>query len=389
MLEKLQMHLQRLAQRKLIVFALAVTLILGSLFLERYTEAEDLKDYTHDAALLNVNTIAARATSKEEHIALPGSLLAWHEAAVFARAKGYLKAWYVDIGYKVKQGDVLAVIERPELDAQLKEAEDYLKVILARNNLAQITAHRWGRLVKTDSVSKQANDDKNYQAQALEAEVRQARANVEKLRAYVSFEKVIAPFTGTISLRQTDVGDLINIGSQPSEAKPLFRIVQTNPLRLYVNIPQSYATRIQPEMKVRLYFVEYPGQIFEGKLLKTAGAINPQTLTLQAEFEVKNDQNVLIPGSYTMVDFSIPSFPNSVILPVNTLIFRAEGLQVAVVGSDNRINLRNIQVGLDFGKFVQVNSGVKPGERVIINPLDAMYQGQLVRSEQLQKRHIS
>lgn len=365
-----------------------LVIIVLCLFMMRFCSEYVLAKETEEAATVVVNTVHAQSTAEIEHVVIPGSVLAWHEAPIFARANGYLKAWYVDIGYHVKKGEVLAVIERPELDAELREALDYLHVVEARNKLAQITAKRWGNLVKTDSVSKQANDDKNYDAQALIATVSQAKANVEKLRAYVSFEEVIAPFTGVISLRQTDIGALINIGSNPAEAQPLFHIVQTDPLRLYVNIPQTYSSRVTANMQVDLRFAEHPGRIFHAKLLKTAGAIDPTMLTLQAEFEVQNKENILLPGGYTSVDFSLPSYPNSVILPVNTLLFRAEGLQVAVLEKDNHVALRNIEIGTDFGKRVQINSGIKPGESVIINPSDSIYEGQVVRLVDNKKKNI-
>ncbi len=379
MRKKIHAHLQILRKQPILTAIGVLFTIAAILFIVRYCASIRLDKQTNQAAIPIVNIIKSKLSSKEERIVLPGSLLAWHEAPVFARANGYLKEWYVDIGYRVHKGDVLAVIERPELDAQLREAEDYLKVVIAQNKLAQITAKRWGNLVKTDSVSKQANDDKRYQAAALVAEVSKARANVEKLRAYVSFEKVIAPFSGTISLRQTDIGALVNVGSNPAQAKPLFTIVQTNPLRLYVNIPQTYATRIKPDMRVTLRFAEHPGQTFSAKLLKTAGAIDPITLTMQAEFKVDNKRDILLPGSYSVVYFSISSYPNSMIVPVNALVFRAAGLQVAVVQKDNRVDLKNIIIGTDFGKYVQINSGIQLGERIIINPNDSLYQGQHVR----------
>ncbi len=377
--DTLQQHWQHVRQRPVLMGIYALCLLVAVLFFFRYCSAVRLKNLTRYEAIPTVSVIKPKPASQAEHITLPGSLLAWHEAPVFARANGYLKQWYVDIGYHVKKGDVLAVIARPELDAQLKEAEDFLKQTIAENNLAQITARRWNNLVKTDSVSRQANDDKTYQARALAAAVSKARANVENLRAYVSFEKVVAPFTGTISLRQTDIGALVNVGSNPAQATPLFRIVQTDLLRLYVNIPQTYATRIKPNMQVSMQFAEHPGQTFVAQLLKTAEAIDPITLTLQAEFKVINKEGVLLPGSYSVVDLSIDGFPESIILPVNTLIFRAEGLQVAVVEPDDKVCLRTVKMGTDFGKYIQINSGIRPGERVIINPLDSLYQGQRVR----------
>lgn len=389
MIKKIQQQAMQIQKKPLTLFFLGLILLVLILFFARYLGTRRLIRETNDMAIYHANVVLAQATQPTEHIILPGSVLAWHEAAVFARAKGYLKQWYVDIGYTVQKGDVLAVIERPELDAEFLEAKDYLNVILAESELAQITAKRWGRLVKTDSVSKQANDNKNYAAQAYDARVSQARANVEKLRAYVSFETVVAPFNGIISLRQTDIGDLINIGSNPSEAQPLFRIVQTDPLRLYVNIPQNYTSRITRNMHIDLRFDEYPGKVFSATLLKYSGGIDPITLTLQAEFEVQNKDNILIPGGYTQVDFTLPSYSKSIILPVNTLIFRSDGLQVAVVGKDSHISIRNIQIGTDFGNTIQINSGIQVGEQVVLNPSDIVHDGQQVHVVDPTLRKIS
>ncbi len=389
MVKKITRHANSFRKKPLICLGILFVIIIICIFASRYLAARALSEETKLAAVQPVNIIYAKPTTKTERIYLPGSAMAWHEATVFARTEGYLKQWFVDIGYRVKQGDLLAVIARPELDAQYEEAKAYLQAVTAQNDLAQITAKRWSHLVQTDSVSKQSNDDKSYQAAALSAELIKAQANLEYLTRLVGFERVVAPFSGVISLRQTDVGDLINIGSNPAQAQPLFHIVQLDKLRLYVNIPQTYSTRITPNMQVDMEFIEHPGKIFPAKLLKTADAINPMTLTLQAEFEVQNKDQVLLPGSYTMVEFSIPSIPNSVILPVNTLLFQAAGLQVAVVDKDSRVDLRDITMGTDFGKSVQINSGILPGERIILNPADSIHQGQHVRIVDANNRSVT
>lgn len=388
MRKKIQSYVQERHNRPLLLIGCMLVVLVAAVFYSRHLAAIALGKQTQLAALMRVRVIDAKPTSKQERIYLPGSARAWHEAPVYARTKGYLKVWYVDIGYRVKKGDLLAVIERPELDAQYYEAKAYLNVVTAQNKLAQITAKRWNHLLQTDSVSKQANDNKTYEAAALSAELVKAQANLEYLTALVNFERVVAPFDGVISLRQTDIGALINIGSNPAEAQPLFRIVQLDRLRLYVNIPQTFSTRITPNMQVTMRFTEHPGETFSAKLLKTADAIDPVTLTLQAEFEVKNQHEVLKPGSYTMVEFSIDSIPNSVILPVNALVFRSDGLQVAVVDRQDCIELRNITMGTDFGKEVQINSGILPGERIIVNPADSIYQGQSVHVVGLAHRSL-
>lgn len=359
--------------------AIAVVTLVIVIFALRMLAAWHLKRHTLENAAPLVRTMQAETGVATEKIYLPGFVMPWHGATVYARAKGYLKFWYVDIGYHVRKGDVLAVVDRPELDAQLYEAEAYLKVATAQNDLAQITAKRWVNLLKTDSVSRQATDDKTYGAAALTAAMYQARANFNKLRAYVDFETVVAPFDGVITSRQTDIGDLINIGSEPAEAQPLFQIVQSDKLRLYVNVPQTYSTKITPKMKVHLRFAEHPGRVFTGKLMKTAENIDSVLQTLQAEFWVDNRDGTLYPGGYTMVELPIKQTKGSVILPVNTLIFQAAGLQVAIVDATNHVVLKNIEVGTDFGKVVQIEHGIQPGERIILNPPDSLYSGQLVR----------
>ncbi len=373
---------QWLQARPLSAGLMLLVLITVIIFLTRVVTAVRLRHDTLNAAVPVVHTIQAKEVARQQTIYLPGMAMGWHAAPLYARTEGYLKEWYVDIGWRVHKGDVLAIIERPELDARFYEAKAYLDVVTAQNELAQITARRWNNLVRTDSVSKQANDNKSYEAQALSAELVKARANLADLQALVSFEQIIAPFDGVISLRQTDIGQLINIGSAPSEALPLFTLVQFDKLRLYVNIPQTYSTQITPDMQVSMQFAEHPGRKFPARLLKTANAINPETLTLQAEFEVQNQDEVLMPGSYTLVEFTLPVPTGRVIIPVNTLIFRAEGLQVAKVDDKLRVHLQDITMGTDFGGTVQINHGIKPGERLIINPTDSIYEGQAVRLPQ-------
>jgi len=213
----------------------------------------------------------------------------------------------------------------------------------------------------------------------LAAAVFQARSNLNTLRAYVGFETVVAPFDGIISNRLTDIGALINVGSNPAQAMPLFQIVQSDKLRLYVNVPQNYSPKIVPNMTVHLTFTEHPGMVFTARLLNTAEAIDTTLQTLQAEFLVDNKEGILLPGAYTMVEMSILHDKESVILPVNTLIFQASGLQVATVDSKQEVVLKNIDIDTDFGKKVQVNSGLHPGETVILNPPDTLYPGQHVR----------
>ncbi len=337
-----------------------------------------LRDQTKFNAVPVVATISPKQVTGTEKIILPGNVQAWHEATIYARTNGYVKKWYVDIGSHVKKGDLLAVIETPELDAQYAQAKADLNTAIANNNLAQSTAKRWLNLLKTDSVSKQETDEKVSSAIALQAVVVSAQANVERLKELVGFEQVIAPFDGVITSRTTDIGALINAGSSLNGVA-LFKLSQTDPLRIYVDIPQNYSSRITPKMTVSLTFAEHPGQVFPAKLVETAQAIDPASFTLLAQFRVDNKKGILLPGSYTEVTFNFPILATTVRLPVNALLFRAEGLQVAIVDKDNKVVLKSIKISRDFGSEVEIESGITPKDKIIINPPDSISAGELVR----------
>jgi RND family efflux transporter MFP subunit len=371
-------HSQPLLQRRLLLVASAVLILLLMLMMTRVWASIVLHYRTMADAAPTVATVKVKCLPAHEHVVLPATIAAWHEAPIYARTNGYVKQWVVDIGDKVNKGDLLAIIETPELDDQLRQAEADLNVAIARDELAQITAKRWELLVKTDSVSKQARDEKVDFARETAARVIAARANRDRLRDLVSFERVIAPFSGTISDRATDIGALINAGHQ-ANVRPLFRMVQTNKLRIYVKIPENYAPQISAKMQVQLVLAEYPGQTFEAKLFQTAGAIDPLTRTLLAQFTIDNAAGLLLPGSYTEMHFSMPLPPNAIRIPVNTLLFRSEGLQVATLTAEKTVALKSITISRDFGETVEIDSGLKPGELVIVNPDDSIFNGQHVR----------
>ncbi|HBI21803.1 MAG TPA: efflux RND transporter periplasmic adaptor subunit [Legionella sp.] len=333
---------------------------------------------TNRQAIPIVKTVIAARGPMDNTIVLPGDIRAWHEAPIYARTSGYIKQWYVDIGDQVRAGTLLADIEAPELDAQLRQAEADLKVTIEQNKLAQSTAIRWVGLLTSDAVSKQETDEKVDAARALSARVIAARANRDKLRELVGFERITAPFEGTISARATDIGDLINAGSNTDE-KPLFRLVQTDPLRVYVKIPQSYATRIAPNMQVDLHVPERPGRAYKARLVQTARAIDPKTRTLLAQFVVDNKKGQLLPGSYTDVYFKLPASDQTIRLPINTLLFRSEGLQVATLDEKNHVVLKSVSIRRDFGTEVEMSRGVHAGDRIIINPSDSITNGEQVR----------
>ena len=358
-----------------------IAILFVAVIISRIWNSILLHKLAHEQSIPFVSVITASIAPTKEEIVLPGYIEAWHEAPIYARTNGYLKAWYVDIGDHVHEGQLLATIETPEIDAQLRQAEADLKVVMANNELAQSTATRWLDLLKTDSVSKQETDEKVNSARALKASLLAARANRDRLQELAGFESVTAPFSGTISARDTDIGALIN-AQNTANAKPLFRIVQANPLRLYVKIPQSYISGIKKNMTVILRLAEYPGQNFSAKLLKTADAISPKTRTLLAQFIVCNKKNKILPGSYAEVHFSITSSKKVIRIPINAMLFRSEGPQVAIVGKDSHVRLKPIIINRDFGQDIEVKSGIEPGELIIINPPDSITNGEQVQVRQ-------
>ncbi|MFA6301634.1 MAG: efflux RND transporter periplasmic adaptor subunit [Legionella sp.] len=378
MLKNLKSELLKEKHRYWLIPAALFFLLLFLMILVRVQAAVALRNRTEDYAITRVAVLVAKAETGEDKIVLPGNVQAWHESPIYARTNGYLKKWYVDIGSHVKQGDLLAVIETPELDAQARQAKADLNTAIANNTIAQSTAKRWMNLVKTESVSKQDRDEKVSAAQAAAATVIAAKANLDRLEELVGFERVLAPFDGVITLRATDIGDLIDAGSSTSTS-PLFRMAQTNPLRVYVQIPQYYSDRIKANMNVSLHFAELPKKEFPAKLLETAQAIDPNTRTLLAQFVVENKKGELFAGAYTQMWFTLPIPAQTVVLPVNTLLFRAQGLQVAKVNKDNKIELVSVSLSRDFGSTVEIATGVTPGDKIVVNPPDAISNGETVR----------
>lgn len=380
MLNKIQLLLRDKPKNHLIIITIAALiclLVLINISFRIYAYII-LRKQTDDQEQPIVSTLFAKQVKGTESIVLPGNVQAWHEATIYARTNGYVKKWVVDIGSHVTPGELLAEIETPELDAELRQAEADLNTAIANNDLAQSTAKRWINLLKTDSVSKQETDEKISSAKALKAVVISSRANVDHLKDLVSFERVIAPFKGTITSRTTDIGALINAGSSTTGVA-LFKIAQINPLRIYVKIPQNYTSQIKPNMKVSLSFAEHPGQEFPATLIETAQAIDPLTRTLLAQFKAENKKGELLPGGYTEVTFSLSPLSQTVILPVNTLLFRREGLQIATLDKDHHVVLKSIKISRDFGSDVEIESGIKPGEQIIVNPPDSLINGEQVR----------
>lgn len=347
----------------------------------RREEAAGVGRDTAEAAMPAVSVIYPKRGAPVDEVVLPGAIRAFIDAPIYARTSGYLKRWQADIGARVKAGDLLAEIESPEVDKQLDQARADLAVVEANYKLAESTAVRWQDLLKTDSVSKQETDEKIGDFHARKAAVDASRSNVRRLEDLQSFEKVYAPFDGVITARNTDVGQLIDAGSggqaggQPRE---LFHLAATNRLRVFVNVPQLYSRSAGPGVIATLTLAEFPGQRFSGKVARTAEAIDMASRTLLAEVDVENADGRLLPGAFTEVHLKLRSKVASLLLPVNTLVFRSQGLEVGVVRGD-KAQLVPIQMGRDYGVEVEVVSGIGEDDRVIVNPPDSLISGTTVR----------
>lgn len=356
----------------------AVVLVVAGI-VPRLRARAALRTETTELAVPTVSVMHPKLGAPQTEIILPGNIQAFSHSSIYARTNGYLKKWYVDIGAHVKAGQLLAEIETPEVDQQLDQARADLMTAQANRHLAEITAERYQALLKTDSVSKQDVDNATGDLDAKAAMVASAQSNVRRLEQLQSFEKIYAPFDGVITARNTDIGHLIDSGSSGGPATELFHISAIQKLRVYINVPQQYSPSAKPGLSADLSLPEFPGRRFSGTLVRTADSIDVATRTLLAEVDIDNSRGELLPGSYAEVHLRAPVPVPSLTLPVNTLIFRSEGLQVATVENGNRAVLRNIATGRDLGTDIEVVSGLTADASVIVNPPDSLVSGETVR----------
>jgi len=331
---------------------------------------------TRELAVPIVAVITAEKGAPQQDIVLPGTMQAFTDAAIYARTNGYLRKWYADIGSRVRTGQVLADIDSPEVEQQLEQARADLATADANARLAQSTAERYRDLIKTDSVSKQDLDNANGSLEAKLTAVNSAKANVRRLEQVHGFGQVTAPFDGVVTARNTDVGALIDSGSN---AKELFHVAAVHRLRVFVNVPEIYSRAAQTGMKADLTLAEFPGRAFTGTLARTAQSIDTASRTLLTEIDVENAKGELLPGSYAEVHLKLPSAQSTYKLPVNAIIFRTEGVRVAVVGEDGKVTLQPVTIGRDYGDSLEVVSGLSGRERIIVNAPDSIEAGQAVR----------
>jgi RND family efflux transporter MFP subunit len=362
----------------LAIAAITVVGLLVSGIWSRVRARTALSAETAQVALTAVSVVSPKPTASAQEIILPGNVQPFITSPIYSRTNGYLKKWYFDIGAHVKQGQLLAVIDTPEVDQQLEQSLSNLNTAKANLTLAEITKNRYQGLLTKNAVAQQDVDNAVGTYNANKAMVDAGQANVKQLQALQSFEKIYAPFDGVITARNTDIGDLINSGSSGTVKTDLFHISQPDKLRVYVNVPEEYSQGIKVGMTADLSLTEFPGRKFQGRLMRTAEAINLTTRTLLIEIQVDNPTGTLLSGSYAEVHLKIPGQASTLLLPVNALLFRSEGLRAGVV-KDGKVVLTAVTPGHDFGNQIEVVSGLKPDDQVIINPPDSVVSGQQVQ----------
>jgi RND family efflux transporter MFP subunit len=362
----------------LAIALIVVAALLISGIWSRVRARTNLNTETAQAALTAVSVVSPKQTAPADEIILPGNVQPYISSPIYARTNGYLKKWYFDIGARVKQGQLLALIETPEVDQQLQQARSNLLTAQANLELASITKTRYQGLLKTNAVSQQDVDNAVGTYNANKAIVEADKAAVQQYSALVSFEKIYAPFDGVITARNTDIGDLINSGSNSNVKTDLFHIAQPGKLRVYVNVPEEYSRGITVGMTADLSLAEFPDRKFQGKVVRTADDINLTTRTLLIEIDVENPAGTLLTGSYAEVHLAVPTRASTFLVPVNTLLFRTEGLRVGIV-KDGKVVLTAVTPGRDFGNQIEIVSGLRADDQLIINPPDSIVSGQKVQ----------
>ncbi len=364
-------------------FIVIALVVLGAVTLfQRRAQYQALAKETETLAIPTVAVIHASVESTEEDLVLPGAMQAYVESPIYARTNGYLKKWYHDIGSRVRQGELLADIDTPEVDQQLSQARADLNTAQANANLSKITAVRYQELIKTDGVSKQEVDNAVGDLEAKVANVKSAEANVRRLEDLESFKHIYAPFSGVITRRSVDTGTLINAGNGGA-TQQLFSLAQTDPIRAYVSVPEAYAPSIRAGLGAYLELTQYPGQKFEGKVVRTAESIDPGTRTLLTEVDVPNHAGALLPGGYSQAHLQVKVTGARLAVPVNALLFRSEGLRAVVVDANHKTHLKSLTIGRDYGTTLEVLQGLDPNDWIVLNPADSLEEGQEVHVKEI------
>ncbi len=368
-------------------FIIVIVLVLVGAFtlIQRRAQYRALAKETETLAVPTVSVIHATAEKGQEDLVLPGTMQAYVESPIYARTSGYVKKWYHDIGARVRQGELLTDIDTPEVDQQLSQAKADLATAQANANLSRITATRFQELIKTDGVSKQEVDNAVGDLAAKEATVSSAEANVRRLQELEGFKHVTAPFSGVIIRRQIDIGQLVNAGAGGT-SQDLFFLAQTDPIRVYVNVPEAYAPSIHAGLPAFLELTQYPGRKFEGKVVRTSEAIDLASRTLRTEVDVPNHAGELLPGGYAQVHLAVQVGGERVQIPVNALLFRAEGLRAIVVDSNKKLHLQPLTIGRDYGTTLEVLQGITSSDWIVLNPADSLDEGQSVNVKEVPQK---
>lgn len=349
----------------------------------RTRHEDELKASTREASVSTVNTTYPSGGAASQDLILPGNVQAFIETPIYARTNGYLKKWYFDIGAHVRKGQLLATIETPEVDQQLEQSRAELERIQANADLAGVTSERWQGLLAKHAVSQQEADQNKSNYIAAQAAVEASRANVHRLEELQRYERIIAPFDGTITARNTDIGDLIDAGT--SNPRELFHLAAVGKLRVFVAVPEIYANNIHDGDDATITQDSNPGQVIQGEIVRNSNAISPSTRTLNVEVDVDNAGDRLRPGAYVFVHFKLPPGSHVVTIPSNTLLFRAEGLRVGVV-HNNKVELRPVTIGHDYGSTVEITSGIDAHDQIILDPADSLTSGVEVRPNLLTEK---
>ena len=371
--------LKRLRLFGLVAAGVAIVVVIAGL-IDRYMVGRAVAHWTTEQTVPTVSVIKPVGEAGSNTLLLPGTLQAFYSAPIYARVPGYLHAWYKDIGAHVKKGDVLGVIDTPDLDQQIEQARGDLANATAAQSISQITAKRWTSLLVLDAVSKQEAEEKTSDLQAKTALVTASKANLDRLSALKGFARITVPFDGVVTSRSVDVGALINAGA--STSSPLFTVADIHQIRIYVSVPENYSADIHPGLTASLSLPEYPGKIFAAKLDTTANSISEQSNALLVEFLADNADGVLKPGGIAQVSIHLGAPANTVSVPASALMFNEHGLRIATVSADNRIVMKPVKVARDLGTTVEIDAGLNRGDRVVDNPPDSLANGELVHPEQ-------
>ena len=363
--------------RAILVLAVAAIAVAYTGISARRHDDEKLKQWTQEQAIPPVAVVTPQRGGETRELVLPGNVDAFYSAAIHSQVMGYVQEWRKDIGAKVHQGDVLAVVDTPELDDRIAVAQSELAKAKANLALAKVTAARWDSLRHTAAVSQQEADEKDSDARAQAAQVDAAQSNVDRLKAQKAFSSIVAPFDGVVTARNVDVGSLVR--ADGVDTPPLFTVADIHQMRVYVPVPETYAASLKDGMKATLELPEYPDRKFDATIETTSHAIDRKSRSLLVELTADNKDGALSPGAFARIRFELPPDPNTLTIPASAIVFRGDAPQVAAIGRDNRVSLKKVQIMRDLGTEVEITGGLNQDERIVANPPDSIGNGEEVR----------